>query len=93
MGYRITYGLDKQMPDRPGEVRGWLTGLCFCTFLVLVWCFWTEGRQVLARMLWPGDGAAAVEAAELFVDAVQCGLSLGDAAEMFCRELLSVAGH
>lgn len=91
MGYEITYGRKPRLPDR-SERRTGLLLVCFLGFLLLVWGFWPEGRAALATMLWYGDGESALEAAEVFVESIQCGLSFTDAAELFCIQVLSGAG-
>ena len=90
MGYQITYEGNHKIVQ-PRQNRTSIIWLCFGAFLLFVCAFWPEGREVLKRMLWPGDGDAAVRAAGLFVDSVQCGLSFRDAAEIFCLEVLSGA--
>ncbi|MBQ8834617.1 MAG: hypothetical protein IJ001_06810 [Oscillospiraceae bacterium] len=92
MGYQITYSSEPRKGDRPGARRRELTWLVLVCFLVFVWTFWPEGREVLLTVLLPGDREATLEAAEVFLDSVQCGLSFGDAAEIFCRQVIAGAG-
>ncbi len=91
MSYTISYG--KNPDSAPPRLRfSILTGLFLVLFLLLTWGVWPEGREVLSRMLWPEDGRNAFQAAQVFAEALECGLSLSDAAELFCIQVLSNAG-
>lgn len=90
MGYRIDY-YGKKNNCIPPQRRKGLAWLFFGIFLLLVCAFWTEGREVLIRCLWPGDVEDFRRAAGLFLDSVECGLSFEDSAAIFCREVLSGA--
>ena len=91
MGYRIAYGRTDRKTHGVPLLRKNLTMLFFAVFLILLWAFWPEGKNVLIQCLWPGDADTLQNAAGLFVDCVECGLSFGDSAEIFCREVLSGA--
>lgn len=91
MSYQIRYGAGKY-PESGERSIGWMTGVCFAVFLLLVWGFWPEGREALQTMLWYGGGETALNAAEAFVESIQCGLSFADAAELFCIQVVSGAG-
>lgn len=91
MGYRVEYGptTQKKRADRgTGGRRAWLTAAFLALFLVLVNICWPQGREVLNRLLWPGDAGATRQAAESFVEELRSGEPLGDAVEGFCREVL-----
>ncbi len=88
MSYTIEYGKPSAAVWRPR--LGVLTCLCLALFLLLTWGFWPQGREALGRMLLPGEDALA--AAEVFAQALQCGMPLTDAAELFCIQVVSGAG-
>lgn len=92
MSYRVEYSLFPEHPPKDSVMRRNLTPLFFAAFLVLVWNFWPEGREVLLRLLWPFDRALTAQAAAVFQDASSCGASMGQAVEGFCRTMVQGSG-
>lgn len=91
MSYRVEYGPAGEKEKTAGEAGGRLialTAVCLLTFLILVNVFWPRGRDVLQRILWPGDSEVTQQAVEAFVDELRYGVSIGDAAEGFCLAVL-----
>ena len=95
MSYRVEYSLFPEHPLKDSQKRRHLTPLFLAAFLVLVWNFWPEGREVLLRLLWPFDRELTARAGASFYESAACGASLGQAVESFCRTMLqeSALGH
>ena len=95
MGYRVDYApMDRAYRGSSCRVQGWPV-LCvtfFLGFLILVCSFWAEGREVLSRLLFPGNWDAVEEALTVFRSAAESGESAAVCAEVFCKEILSEAG-
>lgn len=94
MGYRVDYGpMNRAMRQNVCRVRGWpvLCALFFLCFLVLVWSFWAEGREVLMKMVFPGDWEAVEGALGAFQEAMADGASPAESVEAFCAEILREA--
>lgn len=90
MGYRIDYGAGK--PKAEDNRRSWLCLAAFAVFLGLVIRFWPEGRRAAAEFLFPGGAERACQAAEIFARDLGEGMPVREAAEAFCRDILSGAG-
>lgn len=89
MGYRIEYGPSiKEKPSR----TGWFTALFFLFFCLMVVCFWPEGKALMEELLLPGENAVTREAAEVFIRELRFGEPFSEAAEHFCRGILSHEG-
>jgi len=94
MPYRVEYSWDTKW-ERQDE--GWgmrlvvFTAAFFMLFLVLVNTYWQEGREVLLKLVFPGDTEAAMSAVSGFTANLEQGIPLKAAAEAFCRELLNRA--
>ena len=93
MSYRVEYGWNPKQAQR-GSCFGFRRFL-FCAgffvlFLTLVTVFWSEGREVLLQLLFPGDAEAAWNAAVLLADDLMQGIPLNDAVESFCREIIQL---
>lgn len=90
MGYRIDYGAGK--PKAEDNRRSWLCLAAFAVFLGLVIRFWPGGRRAAAEFLFPGGAERACQAAEIFARDLGAGMPVREAAEAFCRDILSGAG-
>ena len=91
MGYRVDYRpMDRAIRKSRCRVCGWplLWAVFFLCFLVIVCSFWDEGREVLCRILFPGDWIVVEEALARFQEAVRAGDSAADCLETFCRRVL-----
>lgn len=82
MGYKICYAEANYKRLWP-MTAGW-----FCVFLLLVGLCWPRGREVLTRLLLPGDGTVTVAAMEDFARDLRTGEAVSVAAEHFCRTVL-----
>lgn len=96
MGYQILY--DSGLRKDPGSNAqksplGLMAAGAFLTFLLLVTAFWPRGREVLQRLIWPGDRQTTIQAAECFARELHSGEPFWDAAESFCREILTNADN
>ena len=92
MGYQIAYPGEKyKMSRRPPDrrLRRRMTALWFLIFLVTVCFFWQEGREVLRKILIPGDPEMTVAAVETMAEDISRGLPLKEAAAAFCRTVLA----
>lgn len=94
MGYRVEYESVKKVRGVQKRTTGRLalTGIFFLVFLVLVACFWPEGREILRDALLPGDSAVTAAALEELARQVQQGTDLSQAVVEFCRDILAGAG-
>lgn len=94
MGYRVVYEpVSKKVPlfrEKRFRIPG-MAAVCFLLFLLLVNGIWPRGREVLQKILWPGNGETTLLAAEAFVQELRYGEPIGDAVESFCREILQRA--
>ena len=91
MGYRVDYGpMDRAMRKYNYRVSGWpvLCAVFFLCFLVMVCSFWDEGREVLGRVLFPGDWAAVEDALVLFKEAAETGATAIECLEAFCSGII-----
>lgn len=90
MGYRIEYQTVRKLHRqyRCRTSRGALTGAFFFLFLVLTGCFWTDGREVLWGMLFPGDREATLEALAELSRQLVSGVEVREAFAQFCGTIL-----
>ena len=89
MSYQVVYpgNQEKQPKKKPVPFALMLCG-CILAFVVLTVCFWSEGAQVMQKLLLPGDAAVTVAALEDFAAELQAGEQLPGALENFCRSIL-----
>lgn len=88
MGYRIVYGADPFIEQKPGKrhLRSLTAGFALA-FLILVRCFWPQGTALLRRVLLPGDMAAFQQ----MTDEIRAGEPIADAVTAFCRSVVEEA--
>ena len=91
MAYRVDYDRSPQFPCRSHTAarRKWLTVMVFCIFLFLTWNYSPVGREVLQRLLIPGDPEQTLEAAQVFTAELRNGVPLSEAARAFCVTVFS----
>ena len=82
--------MDRAMRKNTYRVSGMpvLCAVFFLCFLVMVCSFWTEGREVLGRVLFPGDWAAVEDALVLFKKAAETGATPIECLEAFCSGII-----
>lgn len=94
MGYCVDYGAHgtEKLPlkEAKGHLRAF-AGLFFLLGFVLAWNFWPEGREVLQRLLIPGEPEVTLAATEELVAQLRSGTDTQEAVAAFCREILG--GH
>ena len=93
MAYRIDYGpaITKKMINGAGQLR-WqtMTAAFLLLFVLLVKQSWPEGTDKLKTYLLPG-GEGTDMAIETLVDRIHDGEPLGQALEVFCRQIIDNA--
>lgn len=89
MGYRIHYLNSDQQKKQPKSNRFCLTTLFFALYLLLVSFFWPEGNRYLKNLLLPGNADATIQAIEVFVQELNCGEKIQDAAKDFYQQFIS----
>ena len=91
LGYRIVYtdgsAIWKKDNIRWGRVL-LLATACFAAFYVLTNQFWTEGSQILQKMIYPMDLQETKAALHDLAASLRAGESLSDAVYVFCEEIL-----
>ena len=94
MGYSIDYqssGTEKlALSEEKGHLRAFI-GLFILIGFVLAWNFWPAGREVLEKLLIPGEPEVTMAAAKELVTDLQGGMDTQEAVAAFCREILG--GH
>lgn len=82
--------MDRAMRKNTYRVSGWpvLCAVFFLCFLVMVCSFWDEGREVLGRVLFPGDWSAVEYALVLLKEAAGTGATPLGCLEAFCRGII-----
>lgn len=60
----------------------------FLVFLLAVFQFWPEGREVLRLIMIPGTPQDTIAALETFVSELDCGISISGAATDFWQKLI-----
>jgi len=91
MSYRVEYGWDMEKRFAPVQSRRRVLGLSlvfFGIFLTLVHLFWADGREVLWKLVFPGNAVVTWNALEDMAYSLRQGKSLISAAECFCREIM-----
>lgn len=90
MAYRITYlpvkkvrGMEKRTARAPA-----LGTIFFLLFLLLVHSAWPRGREVMQRLIFPGDAAVTAAALEELTGALKSGERLSEALEGFCSSVM-----
>lgn len=88
MPYRIDYHKETDT-DRKGSwfTSSLLTFAFFSLFLAAVSLLWPEGREVLRVLLIPGVPEKTLDAAEVFVSELDCGMHFTGAAADFFHKL------
>lgn len=93
MGYRISYtavrkvrGMEKRVVSVPALAAGFL--LLFC---ILVATFWPRGEEMLKKIIFPGDSQVTISALEDLRGQILEGVSLKDALQTFCAQILEGA--
>ena len=90
MPYRVDYSASQPQDRGEWGVRLILSVFgFFCFFSLLVHTFWPEGREVLVKLLFPGDAKAVWSAFGDFSRELDQGLPLRFAAQNFCSGLMS----
>jgi hypothetical protein len=92
MSYRIRYAVSKKK-EKNGMCLTMLTVSWFLIFCCLISLYWPKGKAAALRILFPGERYAAVEAAEVFVDSLRCGMDAGDAFRDFCASVTLTDGE
>lgn len=89
MSYRIEYQATKKVRglEKRTAVLPALAG-CLVLSLLLVSAFWPRGREMMERLLIPGDPAVTAAALEELSEDLQSGESIQDALDAFCRQVL-----
>jgi len=85
MAYRIEYSESREKRRNTGRGRIYLTLFWMGVFLILVCTFWPDGRQLLRRVLIPGDPEHTLHAAAKMLGQLRDGADMGDAVTAFYR--------
>ena len=96
MGYQIRYDAGKAVKTGLKERKRSAVGMVAAGLVVtclLVRLFWPAGMEKLRRMVLPGDPEVTGRAAEQMVSQIHEGVPVGDAVQVFCREILNEAGY
>ena len=92
MGYRIEYeGYEKeQNPKEDTNTARILLTLMFSAacFLLVMTC-WQEGRELLLKLVIPGDPEQTIQAVCTFAEELRDGAPIQRAAAAFCESVIS----
>lgn len=91
MGYRMEYeGYQREdIPQKNGNTaRVALTVLFSVICILLVMTCWQEGRDLLLKLVIPGEPAQTIQAACVFAQELQDGAPILEAAAVFCESVL-----
>lgn len=84
MSYCIDYGCKPREHRMAGIIRRCImTGCALASFLLLVNCFWPEGRLLLKNIFLTERTEETLQAIEAFAQEVDYGFSPGDALKNF----------
>jgi hypothetical protein len=89
MSYRIEYdcGAGKYEVREEADIFPWILA-AFGIFLLLTFCFWTEGASVLKEILIPGEDMVTIQAFSAMTDDLRSGATILDAVESFCKAVI-----
>ena len=89
---RVRYRAGKYeiIPEQKSRIPA-LTAGALVVFLLLTHLFWPAGDAAIRDFLIPGEDAVTLRAAKTLVENLKEGTALGEAAEAFCREILTGA--
>lgn len=88
MPYQIIYESGPTIKLSKKRSRFPFAIILFIIFGFLLFHFWDTGREVLAKLIFPGDIFQAREAAEAFAAELYSGVPFATALEDFCRQLM-----
>lgn len=94
MGYQIQYGstvIKKHLRDKTDPHKSLLLiigAVCLCCILAFS-VF--QHRDLIWEWILPGDPQITKAALTTFWENIRCGIPVGDAIEVFCKEILSGA--
>ena len=93
MGYRVEYGPVKKVRGMEKRVSGGasLIAVCLLLFLVLVSSFWPAGKEMLRKLIFPGDPVVTAAALEDLTESLRSGEDLSDSMAAFCIQVLEGA--
>ena len=94
MSYRIEYDFSNKQFRKQQLRWGRILPVAACLCILLVAFsvkFWPEGREVLESVLIPGDEAVTKEAFHIMLLDLRNGTALGEALNVFCREIIENA--
>ena len=95
MGYRIEYeGFQKEgeKKEDSNAARILLTLMFSAVCFLLVMTCWQEGRDLLRRLVIPGDPDQTIQAAYVFAKGLGDGAPIQEAAAAFCETVLGGEG-
>lgn len=93
MGYRVEYGPVKKvrgLEKRVSRVSS-LIAVCLLLFFVLVSSFWPAGREILQKLIFPGDPVVTAAALDDLTENLRSGEDLSDCMAAFCIQVLEGA--
>lgn len=88
MSYRIEYDerIDKyELVRNETSLFPKMLTASFGLFLLLTFCLWQEGAELLKSILIPGDDVVTVQAFRNMTNDLRSGAGLEDAVYTFCR--------
>ena len=91
MSYRVEYGEKikwEKAEEDWGMRRVIITGIFCMFFVLLVHLFWEEGKEVMIRLLVPGDAVTTWNSVQQLAEHLRQGIPLEFAAKEFCHEIL-----
>lgn len=93
MGYRLDYGPVKVVRrlERRFFRKAALTTLFFFLFCVLVCTLWADGREILQKLIFPGDLAVTAAALEELTTDLRTGAGILSSLKRFCMTVLENA--
>jgi len=93
MGYRVEYGPVKKVRGLEKRVSGVssLIAVCLLLFFILVGSFWPEGKEILQKLIFPGDPVVTAAALDNLTESLRSGEALSDSMAAFCIQILEGA--
>ena len=91
MAYRVEYRSRikwEQKAETKGSCRYLWIGVFFLLFVTLVNLHWEEGRDLLFRLVLPGDSHVTWRCIQELMDSLRQGIPLSCAVQEFCNEIL-----
>ena len=88
MSYQIIYESGTNIKPAQKRRRGTYAFTLLFILGLLAFFFWDAGREVVIKLIFPGNILQTAEAAEAFAAELSSGIPFETALEQFCRQLM-----